>query len=63
MAGFAGALLLTRFLERFLFAVGTVDMPAFLAAAAVLSLVILLAMIRPAHRATRVDLLGSLRAD
>ncbi len=63
LTGFAGALILTRFLERFLFEVGTMDMPTFLAAAAVLSIVILLAMIRPAHRATRVDLLGSLRAD
>ena len=46
LAGFAGALLLTRFLERFLFGVGTMDIPTFLAAAAVLSIVILLAMIR-----------------
>ena len=63
LAGFAGALVLTRFLERFLFEVGTMDIPTFISAAAVLSIVILLAMVRPARRATRVDLMGSLRAE
>ena len=63
LAGFAGALALTRFLERFLFEVGTMDIPTFLVAAGVLSIVIFLAMIRPARRATQVDLMGSLRAE
>jgi putative ABC transport system permease protein len=59
--GVAGALAVTRVLARFLFEVKPTDLPTFLAVAALLVAVALLAGLLPAHRATRVDPLIALR--
>jgi putative ABC transport system permease protein len=59
--GIAGALAVTRVLARFLFDVKPTDVPTFLAVAALLAAVALLAGLLPARRATRVDPLIALR--
>jgi putative ABC transport system permease protein len=59
--GVAGALAVTRVLAKFLFDVKPTDLPTFLAVAALLAVVGLLAGLLPAQRATRVDPLVTLR--
>ncbi|HSQ23401.1 MAG TPA: ABC transporter permease, partial [Pyrinomonadaceae bacterium] len=59
--GMAGALALTRLLSSLLFGVGTKDPATFVAIAALLALVALLACYVPAWRATKVDPLEALR--
>jgi putative ABC transport system permease protein len=60
-AGILAALALARFLRTLLYGVTTTDPLAFLAAAALLATVALLACLLPAWRATRVDPLVALR--
>jgi putative ABC transport system permease protein len=60
-AGIAAALILVRFMRSMLFEVSAYDPAIFLAVATVLSLVILLAGLIPALRATRVDPMVALR--
>jgi predicted permease len=60
-AGLFGALLLTQFLRSMLFAVKPTDPVTFIAIAALLTAVALLACYIPAHRATQVDPLVALR--
>jgi predicted permease len=62
-AGLFGALLLTQFLRSMLFAVKPTDPVTFIAIAALLAAVALLACYIPAHRATRVDPLVALREE
>jgi predicted permease len=62
-AGLFGSLLLTQFLRSMLFAVKPTDPVTFVAIAALLSGVALLACYIPAHRATRVDPLVALREE
>jgi putative ABC transport system permease protein len=60
-AGLAGALILVRFMRSMLFEVSAHDPEIFLAVAAVLSLVVLIAGLIPALRATQVDPTVALR--
>jgi predicted permease len=62
-AGLFGALLLTQFLRSMLYAVQPTDPITFIAIAALLTSVALLACFIPAQRATRVDPLVALRED
>jgi predicted permease len=62
-AGLFGAMLLTQFLRSMLFAVKPTDPVTFIAIAALLAAVALLACYIPAHRATRVDPLVALREE
>jgi putative ABC transport system permease protein len=59
--GTGGALLLTRFLSGVLFGISTVDPGTFVAMAALLAAVMLLACYLPARRATKVDPTVALR--
>jgi putative ABC transport system permease protein len=61
--GISGALALTRLLSTLLFGVTTRDPPTFVAIAALLSIVAMLACYIPAWRATRVDPLEALRCE
>ena len=61
-AGLAGALGLTRLLQGFLYRVSPVDPAAFLGALLIIVVAVLLAALRPARRAARVDPLASMRA-
>jgi putative ABC transport system permease protein len=60
-AGLAGSLALTSLVRSLLFAVDALDLPAFVAALALLVLVALTACTPPAWKATRVDPLIALR--
>ncbi len=59
--GFAGALALTRLLSSFLYGVSPFDLVTFVGVAALLALVILIACLLPARRATGVDPIVALR--
>ena len=61
--GLVGALILTRFLNGFLFQVGSFDAPTFAVAVVSLAAVAGFAVLTPARRATRVDVVDSLQAD
>ncbi|HKG95905.1 MAG TPA: ABC transporter permease, partial [Gemmatimonadaceae bacterium] len=61
--GLAGAAALTRLLSGLLYGVKPLDPPTLVAAAALLVAVALAASLIPARRATRVDVVGSLRTD
>jgi putative ABC transport system permease protein len=61
--GVAGALLMGRGLSTLLYAVAPGDPATFAATAAALLAVALVAIVLPAHRATRVDPLTALRAE
>ncbi|MGH7655396.1 MAG: ADOP family duplicated permease, partial [Gemmatimonadaceae bacterium] len=61
--GWAGAYALTRFVSTMLFGVGRVDATTFVAVAAVLVAVALIASLVPARRAARVDPLIAMRAE
>jgi putative ABC transport system permease protein len=63
LAGVAGGLLLTRFLERLVFGVSTSDPLTFAATAALLAVVAGAACLLPARRATRVAPMAALRAE
>jgi len=52
-----------RFLDRFLYGVGPVDLPTYAGVVVVLSLSALIAMQSPARRATRVDPVTALKVD
>jgi ABC-type antimicrobial peptide transport system permease subunit len=62
-AGVAGALLLTRLLQGFLFGVSATDPATFAAMAAVLLAAASLASWIPARRSTRVDPIITMRAE
>jgi putative ABC transport system permease protein len=62
-AGAIGAFALTRFMDRILFGVSSVDVATFSAMAGILILVTLLACYVPARRASKVDPLIALRYD
>ena len=59
--GIGGALFMSRALERFVFGIGTTDLPTYAIVGAALGLVALIACLIPARRATRVDPMTALR--
>jgi ABC-type antimicrobial peptide transport system permease subunit len=61
--GVAGALVLTRFIDSFLFGIGSTDFVSFAAAAAVLAGTAVVAILAPAQRATKVAPMVSFRAE
>jgi ABC-type antimicrobial peptide transport system permease subunit len=61
--GIAGALFLTRLLQRLLFGVAPNDWITFATVALILSSAAILASYVPARRATRADPLSALRAE
>jgi predicted permease len=61
LIGVAGALVLTRLLQGFLYRVSPLDPVAFVLAALVVALAMLAAALRPAGRAARVDPISSMR--
>jgi putative ABC transport system permease protein len=63
LAGLAGALLLTRFMQSLLFGVDAADPATFAAIIALLVSMALVATYVPARRAARIDPLVSLRAE
>ena len=63
VAGVAGAFMLTRFMNTLLFGVHATDPLTFVAIAATLGLVAVLASYLPARRAARVDPMVSLRSE
>jgi ABC-type antimicrobial peptide transport system permease subunit len=63
MIGIAGALLLTRLLEKLLFGVSTHDPATFGAAVALMFLVATCACLLPARQACRGDPMAALRAE
>ncbi|MEK9501136.1 ADOP family duplicated permease [Gaopeijia maritima] len=63
VVGVIGAALLAGVLERFLFDVPALDPIAFGVGIAALGIVALIAVLQPAVRATRVDVVGSLREE
>ena len=63
LAGLAGALLLTRFLERLVFQIGTHDPVTYLGTVLILTLTAAGACLLPTRRATQVSPMTALRAD
>jgi putative ABC transport system permease protein len=63
LAGLAGALALTRFLETLLFGIGARDPLTLVAIAALLAAVATVACLLPARRASRVDPMAALRVE
>jgi len=61
--GIAGAVGLTRLLQGFLFRITPVDPVAFLGAIAVVAAAVLVASLRPASRAARIDPVASMRLE
>ena len=61
--GFAGAFGVGKLMRSLLFGIGSIDLPAFSAVAAVLMLSAFLACYLPARRATQVDPLAALRQE
>ena len=61
--GIAGALGLTRFLEKMLFGITTSDAATFIAAPLVLGVVAIVASLIPASKAVRIDPITALRQD
>jgi len=59
--GIAGAVVLTRYLTSLLFGVKPIDVVTFVGVAVILALVVLVACLVPARRATRIDPLEALR--
>ena len=59
--GVAGAIAVTRYLTSLLFGVKPIDVVTFIAVGVVLALVVLVACLVPARRATRIDPLEALR--
>jgi putative ABC transport system permease protein len=59
--GIAGAVALTRYLTSLLFGVKPIDVVTFVGVAVILALVVLVACLVPARRATRIDPLEALR--
>ncbi len=62
-AGVLGAVALTRMMEAFLYRVRPLDPAAFLSALGILTVAVLVAALRPARRAARVDPVTSLRSE
>ena len=63
VVGIGGSLLVTRFLETFLYGVGAKDVISYLSVSVLLAVVALLACFIPARRATKVDPQTALRYD
>jgi ABC-type antimicrobial peptide transport system permease subunit len=61
--GLVAACLVTRFMSGLLFGVPAIDPMTFAAVAAAVALVALAALLIPARRATRLDVLRALRAE
>ena len=61
--GLAGALGLTRLLRGFLYHVAPMDPLAFLLAIAVIATAVVLAALRPARRAAKIDPMSSIRVE
>jgi putative ABC transport system permease protein len=59
--GVVGAIALTRYLTSMLFGVKPIDVVTFIAVAVVLALVVLVACLVPARRATKIDPLEALK--
>ena len=59
--GLAGAVFLTRLLERLLYGVTRLDLPTFAAVPAFLAIVALIACVNPARRAAALDPIETLR--
>lgn len=59
--GLAGSLVATRFLGTLLYGIGAYDVLTFSAATLTLSIAVVLSMLRPAQRATRINLSETLR--
>jgi putative ABC transport system permease protein len=59
--GAAGAIVVTRYLRSMLFEVKPIDVVTFIAVAVILALVVLVACLVPARRATKIDPLEALR--
>jgi putative ABC transport system permease protein len=61
--GLVGSVALSRLIERYLFEVAPLDPTAFLVASVGLVVATLLAVLRPAHRAARVNVVDCLKAE
>jgi ABC-type antimicrobial peptide transport system permease subunit len=59
--GLVGAVSVTRMLQLFLYRISPIDPLAFLGAILVVALAVLIATLRPARRASRVDPMTSIR--